>query len=100
MRTDIFGYYDSASQTVPAHDPGPQGLCPVCCHPVGRHTDDNPLKAISLTVVDKRHRDRSFFFRAHALCWKRTTPHEQNMIESSVIDEHVSLNSLGPQPSA
>jgi len=92
MRMDIFGYFDNESDTTPTHDPGPEGLCPVCCHSVGRHTVDNPLKTISLAAYDKKYRNRSFFVRAHKNCWERISEAEQNSIESSVIDEHISNN--------
>jgi len=87
MRKDIFGYYDEPTQTKPAHDPGPDGLCPVCCSLVGKHSIDNPVKTISLAVEDLKRRTRSFFFRTHRNCWDSTSPHNRMLIESSVIDE-------------
>jgi len=85
-RPDIYGWFDHPKQTTPAHDPGPQGLCPVCCHPTGRHGIDNPLKTISLAVEDPKRRNRSYFFRAHKNCWGMATQHEKALIESAVID--------------
>ena len=90
MRKDVFGYYDHEGQKKPTHDPGPDGLCPVCCWPIGKHHPvTNPVKTISVAAQDQRHRTRSFFFRAHKNCWGSTTPHNRNLIESSVIDEHI-----------
>ena len=86
MRPDIVGYFDDPEQTTPAYDPGPEGLCPICCHPVGRHSEDNPLVTISLAHQSMTHRHRSYFFRAHKNCWSHTTPQEQELIESSIID--------------
>jgi hypothetical protein len=87
IREDVFGWFDLPEQTIPAYDPGPQGLCPVCCWQVGKHSIDNPLKTISLAVEDPKQRDRSYFFRAHKNCWERQTEYEQNLIESSLIDQ-------------
>lgn len=102
MRKDIFGYYDDPAQDKPAHDPGPEGLCPVCCCPIGKHhATTNPVKTISLMAHDPNHRTRSFFFRAHKNCWNTTTPHNRMLIESSVIDEHVdsaNTQTEGPSP--
>ena len=93
MRMDIFGYYDNPEDSTPTHDPGSNGLCPVCCWPVGKHEPTtNPLKTISLAAYDKKHRNRSFFVRAHKNCWERISEQERISIESSVIDEHISNN--------
>jgi len=89
MRIDVIGYYDDPTQDTPAHDPGPEGLCPVCCHQVGKHSTDNPLKTISLAAYDLKHRTRSYFLRAHKNCWEHVSEDERNKIESSVIDEHI-----------
>ncbi len=86
IREDVFGWFDSPEQTTPAHDPGPQGLCPVCCHPAGKHGINNPIKTISIAVEDPKLRNRSYFFRTHKNCWGTATPHEKTLIESAVID--------------
>lgn len=92
IRTDVFGWFDNASQTTPAHDPGPSGLCPVCCWPVEQHSIDNPLVTISVMLEDPAKRNRSYFFRAHKLCWEKQTEYQQKLIESSIIDkEHERL---------
>lgn len=92
IRTDVFGWFDDANQTAPAHDPGPSGLCPVCCWPVQQHSIDNPLVTISVMLEDPTKRNRSYFFRAHKRCWDRQTEYQQKLIESSIIDkEHERL---------
>jgi len=85
-RPDIYGYFDSPSQTTPAHDPGPAGLCPVCAHAVGPHSVDNPLAVISLCLEAPELRNRSYFFRAHRNCWERATDRDKRLIESACID--------------
>ena len=97
IREDVFGWFVSPEQETPAHDPGPDGICPQCTHPVGRHSIDNPIKTISLAVEDKEYRTRSYFFRAHKNCWDRATPHDQSMIESSVIDTHMDCLAVRPE---
>ena len=86
IREDVFGWFDSPEQTMPAHDPGQAAPCVICAWPVNKHSEDNPLVTISLAVQAKRFRDRSYFFRAHKNCWERQTKHEQTLIESSLID--------------
>ena len=86
MRTDIIGYFTEKNQTIPEHDPGPDGKCPVCALVVGRHSDNNPLKTISLMWED-RWPDRSYFFRVHKPCWEALSDGERAGIEESVLPE-------------
>jgi hypothetical protein len=101
VRDDIFGWFGDAAQTEPEHDPGFDAPCPICIHPVGRHSVDNPIKTISLMVEDPAQRRNSFFFRAHKRCWEMVSDHERSMVESSLIDhvveadEHNQWDSLG-----
>ena len=85
VRKDVFGWFDDPAQTTPAHDPHPHGKCPVCGLPTGSHSEENnKLVTISLAVLDKRFRDKSYFFRCHKICWD-TCP-DQSAIESALID--------------
>jgi hypothetical protein len=84
VRDDVFGWYDDETQTVPAYDPRPNGICAVCAKPTGRHGDDNPLVTISLAIHEKQFRNRSYFFRAHKHCWDGCE--DQGAIESALID--------------
>lgn len=85
-RPDIYGYFDSPSQTTPAHDPGETGLCPVCVSPVGKHGPSNRLQTISMCLEAPELRDRSWFFRTHKNCWENATERERGLIESACID--------------
>ena len=77
IRKDIFGWFDNTSDT-PAHDPGMNGLCPVCSK-----TLERPVKTISLMLDGD---DKSYFFRVHKQCWEGLSEHEKWLIESSLID--------------
>jgi len=88
-RIDVFGWFDSPEQKTPAHDPGEEGLCPICAKPIGPFVPENAIKTISLMVHDPEHRDRSYFYRAHGLCWEAAMPLEISDIESSLIDSIV-----------
>lgn len=78
-RPDIFGWFDDADQTTPAHDPGLETICPVCAKTLSR-----PLKTISLMLMGAK--DRSYFFRAHKACWDGLSEEEQSDYEGSLID--------------
>ena len=80
IRPDIFGWFDSSDQTVPAHDPGLKAPCPVCAKELAA-----PMKTISLMTVDTGS-DRSYFFRAHKQCWEGISEHERGEIEGSLVD--------------
>ena len=80
VRQDIFGWFDSPDQTVPAHDPGLKTICPVCAKELSR-----PMKTISMMTVDTGS-DRSYFFRVHKLCWEGITERERDAIEGSLVD--------------
>ena len=84
---DIFGWFDSPDQTVPAHDPGLITICPVCAEELGR-----PIKTISLVTVDTGS-DRSYVFRAHKQCWDGISEHERGEIEGSLVDAVSAPNS-------
>lgn len=94
VRADVFGWFGDAAQTEPEHDPGFDALCPICIHPVGRHSEDNPIKTISLMVEDPSKRRNSFFFRAHKRCWEMVSDHERRMVESSLIDHIVDADKM------
>lgn len=80
VRRDVFGYFDSPEQTVPAYDPGLQAPCVVCTQSLlGK-----PVVTVSL--MPDAIRQRSYFFRAHKECWNGISPQEQSAIESSLID--------------
>lgn len=78
MRNDIFGYFENASDTQPVHDPGLDTICPFCAKPLQR-----PLKTISLMGVND---GKSYFYRAHKLCYENSSEDEISQIEGSLID--------------
>lgn len=77
-RLDVFGYFESWEQEIPAHDPGMNGMCLIC----GK-TLEQPVKTISLM---KRGDARSYFYRAHKGCYVNTSPEDISDLESSLID--------------
>lgn len=75
----IVGYFDEAGQMVPAHDPGLDIPCVVCWRPL----TEQPRVTVSLMWQDGQ---RSYFFRAHAGCWKPLSDSEQQRYEESVLE--------------
>lgn len=75
---NIVGYFDTASATMAAVDPGLDVRCIVCWEPLRRH----PRVTISLMW---EHGDRSYFFRAHKPCWDALDPSQQQRYEESVL---------------
>lgn len=59
-----YGWFDDASQVVPAFDPGLSGSCPVC----GIGLLSSPRVTVSFLVVSRP--ERSYFYRAHKSCWE------------------------------
>lgn len=78
IRKDIFGYFDDASQTKPAHDPGMETICPFCGKNLQR-----PVMTISLM---KDADPRSYFYRAHKNCYQYADAETVTSIESALID--------------
>jgi hypothetical protein len=72
------GWFESAEQVEPSHDPGLDVPCPVCGLTLTR-----PMKTISLMVVGGA---ASYFFRAHKPCWDSASEEERCQIESTIID--------------
>lgn len=83
---DFVGWFDHVDQTTPEHDPGPEAPCPGCVRPVGRHSQENPLKTISVMAIAPGMPRSSFFFRTHKKCWEDLSDRERSLVESSVID--------------
>lgn len=79
MRTDVFGWF-SGLEDKPQHDPGLNGICPVCAAQLNK-----PVKTISL--MPETRNGKSYFFRCHKSCWDNIDDEEKNSIESSLIDE-------------
>ena len=71
----MIGWFDSTSQAaLPVHDPGMEGLCLACEHPLlhpsGEDlppgTPEPSLKTVSLMYAEQPR--RSYFYRVHAAC--------------------------------
>jgi hypothetical protein len=78
IRPDIFGYFNSPEDEIPAHDPGTNTVCPICTNKLSP-----PLKTISIM---KRHDIKSYFYRTHKACYESISQDEITNIESSLID--------------
>ena len=72
------GHFESPYQDQPSHDPGMRAKCPVCHEPLS-----DPVKTISVMSIDG---ERSYFFRAHKMCWEGVGSEQRDIIEGSVID--------------
>ena len=77
--SDLLGYFEAASQTVPAYDPPVTAPCIVCGKPM-----EPPRVTVSLLRLGD---PRSWFFRADKGCWEGLTDGEQAAYESSVVEE-------------
>lgn len=79
----VVGYFDAPGTDVPAYDPGLDVQCLVCWKPLR----DKPRVTVSLMWKDWH--DRSYFFRAHKLCWEGISPAEQQKYEESVLEADI-----------
>ncbi len=80
---DFVGFFLPGESVNPAHDPGEQGKCLVCC------------KSLALTGAVMRiggliARDgKTYFFRAHKACWARLGDQERTEYEKSLTEHEV-----------
>lgn len=77
IRKDIFGYFESALDEKPTHDPGLETICPICAKNLER-----PVKTISLM---KDGDNKSYFYRTHKDCYEQANNETITEIESSLI---------------
>jgi hypothetical protein len=78
IRADVFGWFDSVRDEVPAHDPGVDGVCPAC----GRVLSP-PVMVVSLAIEGVT---RIYFFRSHSTCWDELPGEDRWRIESALVD--------------
>jgi len=78
IREDVFGWFDNPLSETPDHDPGMDGICPVCANKLS-----TPVKTISLIPI---HGDRSYFYRAHKECYESLSSTDIMRLDSSLID--------------
>jgi hypothetical protein len=75
----IFGFFDTPGEVVPTYDPGLGVPCPFCLKPL----TGAPRKTISLMGPWS---GKSYFYRAHLVCYSLASEQEVCEIESSLID--------------
>lgn len=78
IREDVFGWFDSPLSETPDHDPGMDGICPVCGNKLSV-----PVKTISIAPVNG---NRSYFYRTHKECYDGLSDTEIMHLDSSLID--------------
>ena len=78
----LFGYFDSPDQTKPAFDPGLEIDCPFCDHEL-HNTTHASVKTISLMLEGD---NRSYFYRAHEVCYDVAWLEQITAVESALID--------------
>lgn len=78
LRYDIFGFFDSAEDEIPTHDPGLETNCPICGNKL-----EHPIKTISLM---REGDNKSYFYRTHKSCYENMAASEISLIEGSLID--------------
>lgn len=76
----MYGYFDNASQTEPADDPGLGIVCPYCKKPLS----DGPVVTASFLAVQSK---RSYFYRMHKIC--------RNSAPASLIQQYETLGMSG-----
>ena len=84
----LLGYFDSPEQVIPAHDPGLEVDCLVCCKTLSK-----PMVTVSLMLNFPRN--RSVFFRAHKMCWDGLSEKEQADYEGGIIDKEIGAADTG-----
>lgn len=75
---NIYGYFDSPYQVIPAYDPGLGVPCPVC-----GATLIAPVVTLSVMLEDD---SRSYFYRCHRTCYERLTDDQRTALDSAIID--------------
>jgi len=83
IRKDIFGYYESADDEKPTHDPGIETICLICAKKLYL-----PVKTISLM---RDGDSRSYFYRTHKSCYESSDYSIIHDIEGSLIS-NIKLN--------
>ena len=73
----IYGWFDSAGQTVPAYDPPHDAECPYCGEPC------TPTDVRTHSLLIEGADERSYFYRTHRTCDERS---RANNMDGSVID--------------
>ena len=79
MADTIFGYFENPTETVPTFDPGLNIPCPLCLQSLV----ESACTTISLMPVGG---DRSYFYRAHKICYTQARSADIMRLESSLID--------------
>lgn len=74
-----FGFFVSAEQIVPEHDPGVE----IACHICNDRLDGKPMKTVSFLWING---NVSYFYRVHKSC---ATPEIESFVESFIVDSEM-----------
>ncbi len=78
---NIFGWYDNCHQVSPSFDPGLDVDCPFC----DKQLEADPVHLKTISVIDSGG-DKSYFYRAHRLCYVTASVERVKKIESKIVD--------------
>ena len=76
------GYYEGKEAKIPTYDPGLDTECPVCFKKL---TEDN-LRTIGFLSEKAYKQNRSYFYRVHKSCHESLNEDQQNLLDSSFVD--------------